>query len=81
MNCSQTSLKQTLIKMNRRYTQAEKDYLIEQAIKAVTDLNGDYPSYKNYIWAVQHVLRGGTPNNNLDRVVRMKLIERGLLEQ
>jgi hypothetical protein len=65
---------------NRRYTEAEKDYMTDQAIKAVLDLDGDYPSFKNYIWSVQHVLNGGTLNNNLDITIRQKLNQRGLLK-
>jgi len=34
---------------NRSYTKEEKKYLAQQAIAAVLSLDGDYPSFKNYI--------------------------------
>ncbi len=59
--------------MSKRYTQKEKEYMAEMAIEIVVKLNGDYPSFKNYVWAAQHLLNGGTPNNQVDELVMEKL--------
>ena len=32
-------------------------------------LNGEYPSFKNYVWAAQHILNGGDINNNTDQLI------------
>jgi hypothetical protein len=47
--------------------------MAEMAIEIVVKLNGDYPSFKNYVWAAQHLLNGGTPNNQVDELVLEKL--------
>lgn len=52
--------------MSKRYTQTEKEYMAEMAIDIIVKLNGEYPSFKNYVWAAQHLLNGGTPNNRVD---------------
>lgn len=59
--------------MSKRYTQEQKEYMAEMAIEIVKKLNGDYPSFKNYVWAAQHILNGGTPNNQVDELVMEKL--------
>lgn len=65
--------------MSKRYTQKEKEYMAEMAIEIVVKLNGDYPSFKNYVWAAQHLLNGGTPNNMVDELVLEKLKSSGHL--
>lgn len=65
--------------MSKRYTQTEKEYMAEMAIEIVVKLNGDYPSFKNYVWAAQHILNGGTPNNQVDELVMEKLKSSGRL--
>ena len=65
--------------MGRRYTQEEKVYLLNKAIEAIESLDGDYPSFKNYVWSVQHILKGGKINNNLDRLAYEMLKEKGKL--
>lgn len=47
--------------------------MAEMAIEIVLKLNGDYPSFKNYVWAAQHILNGGAPNNQVDELVMEKL--------
>lgn len=59
--------------MRKNYTQKEKEYMAEIAIEVVLKLNGDYPSFKNYVWAAQQMLRGGEPNNQVDELVMEKL--------
>ncbi len=63
--------------MSKRYSQEEKEYMIEKAIEAVESLDGDYPSFKNYVWSVQHVMKGGEPKNSLDELVHSILKQRG----
>jgi len=65
--------------MSKRYTQEEKEYMAEMAIEIVQKLDGHYPSFKNYVWAAQHLLKGGEPNNKVDELVFEKLKERGCL--
>lgn len=65
--------------MSKRYAQKEKEYMAEMAIEIVVKLNGDYPSFKNYVWAAQHLLNGGTPNNRVDELVLEKLKSSGRL--
>jgi hypothetical protein len=59
--------------MSKRYTQKEKEYMAKLAIEIVLKLNGDYPSFKNYVWAAQHILKGGAPNNQVDELIMEKL--------
>ena len=54
---------------NRSYTKEEKKYLAQQAIAAVLSLDGDYPSFKNYIWTAQCILNGKEPKTNIDVLV------------
>lgn len=65
--------------MRKRYTQEEKIYLLNKAIEAVENLDGHYPSFKNYVWSVQHILKGGEINNSLDRLAYEILKEKGKL--
>jgi hypothetical protein len=65
--------------MRKNYTNADKEYMIEKAIEIVTSLDGDYPSFKNYVWSVQHILKGGHPNNQIDNLVLAKLKNKGFL--
>ncbi len=53
----------------RRYSQKEKEHMAEMAIEIVQKLNGQYPSFKNYVWAAQHILNGGEINNNTDQLI------------
>lgn len=55
--------------MGKRYTQEEKEYMAKMAIEIVKKLNGQYPSFKNYVWAAQHILNGGEINNNTDQLI------------
>ena len=55
--------------MGKRYTQQEKEYMAKMAIEIVKKLNGQYPSFKNYVWAAQHILNGGEINNNTDQLI------------
>ena len=55
--------------MSKRYTQEEKEYMAKMAIEIVAKLNGQYPSFKNYVWAAQHILNGGDINNNTDQLI------------
>jgi hypothetical protein len=55
--------------MSKRYTQEEKEYMAKMAIEIVKKLNGQYPSFKNYVWAAQHILNGGEINNNTDQLI------------
>jgi len=65
--------------MRKNYTQKEKEYMAEMAIEAVVKLNGDYPSFKNYVWAAQQMLKGGDPSNPVDELVMEKLKSLGHL--
>ena len=42
--------------------------MIEKAIEAIENLDSEYPSFKNYVCAVQHVLKGGAINNKTDHI-------------
>ena len=66
--------------MSRRYCQKEKEYMIDKAIEVIESLDGNYPSFKNYVWAVQHVLKGGEINNATDKLVYDILKSRGKLK-
>ena len=55
--------------MSKRYTQEEKEYMAKMAIEIVKKLNGQYPSFKNYVWAAQHILSGGEINNSTDQLI------------
>jgi len=55
--------------MSKRYTQEEKEYMAKMAIEIVKKLNGQYPSFKNYVWATQHILNGGEINNSTDKLI------------
>ena len=55
--------------MSKRYTQEEKEHKAKMAIEIVKKLNGQYPSFKNYVWAAQHVLSAGKINNNTDQLI------------
>jgi hypothetical protein len=55
--------------MSKRYTQEEKEYMAKMAIEIVAKLNGQYPSFKNYVLAAQHILNGGDINNNTDPLI------------
>jgi len=55
--------------MSKRYTQEEKEYMAKMAIEIVEKLNGQYPSFKNYVWAAQHILKGGEINNSTDQLI------------
>ncbi|WP_157204057.1 hypothetical protein [Methylomonas methanica] len=68
--------------MSKRYTQTDKDHMARIAINAakeLQELGGQYPSFKNYVWAAQHILNGGTPNNKVDEFMLEKIREAGLL--
>ncbi len=56
--------------MAKRYTQEEKEYMAKMAIKIVNELDNSYPSFKNYVWAAQHIMNGGEVNNNTDKIVK-----------
>ena len=43
--------------------------MARMAIEIVKKLNGQYPSFKNYVWAAQHILNGGKINNNIDQLI------------
>jgi hypothetical protein len=43
--------------------------MARMAIKTVEKLNGQYPSFKNYVWVAQHILNGGKINNNIDQLI------------
>lgn len=53
--------------------------MVEMAIEIVVKLDGDYPSFKNYVLVAQHLLNGGTPNNRVDELVLEKLKSSGRL--
>ena len=53
----------------KRYTQEEKEYMAKMAVEIVQKLNGQYPSFKNYIWSAQHILNGGGINNSVDQMI------------
>lgn len=55
--------------MSKRYTQKQKEYMAKMAIKIVKELNDDYPSFKNYVWAAQSMLNGKDIKNNTDQLV------------
>ena len=55
--------------MSKRYINEEKEYMAKTAIEIVEKLNGQYPSFKNYVWAAQHILSGGDINNNTDQLI------------
>jgi len=55
--------------MSKRYTQEEKEYMAKIAIEIVKKLNGQYPSFKNYVWAAQHILNGREINNSTDKLI------------
>lgn len=55
--------------MAKRYTQDEKEYMAKMAIKIVRELDKDYPSFKNYIWAAQNMIKGKEIANGTDQVV------------
>ncbi len=65
--------------MSRRYTQEEKEYMIDKAIEVVESLDGDYPSFKNYVWSVQYILRGGVVKNGTDQLAYDSLKKKGKL--
>ena len=56
--------------MAKRYSQDEKEYMAKMAIKIVKELDKDYPSFKNYVWAAQHIMKGGEVNNGTDQTVK-----------
>jgi len=39
------------------------------AIEIVKKLNGQYPSFKNYVWATWHIFSGGDINNSTDQLI------------
>jgi hypothetical protein len=39
------------------------------AIEIVKKLDGQYPSFKNYVWAAQHVLSGRDIKNSTDQLI------------
>ena len=55
--------------MSKKYTQEEKEYMARIAIESVEKLNGQYPSFKNYVWAAQYILNGGKIHNNIDQLI------------
>ena len=55
--------------MAKRYTQDEKEYMAKMAIKIVKELDKDYPSFKNYVWAAQSMIQGKEIANSTDQVV------------
>ena len=55
--------------MSKRYTQEEKEYMAKMAIKIVRELDKDYPSFKNYVWAAQSMLNGKDIANSTDQIV------------
>lgn len=55
--------------MSKRYTQEEKEYMAKMAIKIVRELDRDYPSFKNYVWAAQSMLNGKNISNSTDQIV------------
>jgi hypothetical protein len=55
--------------MSKRYTQEEKEYMAKMAVEIVKKLNGQYPSFKNYVWSAQHILSGGKIYNNTDQLI------------
>ena len=55
--------------MAKRYTQKEKEYMAKMAIKIVKELDKDYPSFKNYVWAAQNMLQGKEIKNSTDQIV------------
>jgi len=55
--------------MSKRYTQEEKEYMAKMAIKIVRELDKDYPSFKNYVWAAQSMLNGKDITNSTDQIV------------
>ena len=55
--------------MSKKYTQEEKEHMARMAIEIVEKLNGQYPSFKNYVWAAQYILNGGKINNNIDQLI------------
>lgn len=55
--------------MSKIYTQEEKEYMAKMAIKIVRELDKDYPSFKNYVWAAQSMLRGKDIKNSTDQLV------------
>jgi hypothetical protein len=59
--------------MRKIYTEKDKEYMFEKAYEIVKSLDGDYPSFKNYVWSVQHLLKGGQPNNKVDKFVQEQL--------
>lgn len=65
--------------MSKRYSHKEKEYMIEKAIEVVESLDGDYPSFKNYVWSVQHILKGGEVKNGTDQLVHDILKRKGKL--
>lgn len=65
--------------MRKRYTKIDKEYMAEMAIEIVLKLDGDYPSFKNYVWSVQHLMKGRQPANEIDMFVLEKLKAAGHL--
>lgn len=59
--------------MRKNYTIKDKEYMVQKAYEIVKSLDGDYPSFKNYVWSVQHILKGGQPNNKVDEFVQEQL--------
>jgi len=55
--------------MAKRYTQEEKEYMAKKAIKIVKELDKDYPSFKNYVWAAQSMIQGKDIANSTDQIV------------
>ena len=55
--------------MAKRYTQEEKEYMAKMAIKIIKELDKDYPSFKNYVWAAQSMIQGKDIANSTDQVV------------
>jgi len=55
--------------MSKRYTQEEKEHMAEMAIEIIKKLNGQYLSFKNSVWAAQHILSGGDINNSTDQLI------------
>jgi hypothetical protein len=55
--------------MAKRYTQEEKEYMAKMAIKIIKELDKDYPSFKNYVWAAQSMMQGKDIANSTDQIV------------
>lgn len=65
--------------MPTRYSQEEKEYMAKMAIKIVKELDKDYPSFKNYVWAAQSMLNGKNIANSTDQIVYDTLLKMDLI--